>query len=147
MYQPKGKYVSIDVNHPQALGYCDYTQIIHMRKDLIRQMEWRGDALVWTGFYVGRDFLDTPNEQLRPPILPPDPVPILEPRGPQGNLPYLPEGIPAFPENERARILQNFNWRNPGFVIPPSNANSVDGIPALPENLRLQQLQEFHWSN
>lgn len=82
--RPKGKYVSIDFNNPQAVGICDYSGFVFNRRDLERQMEWRGDRLVWTGFYVARRFMDKPNEQLRPPILMPDPVPVLWPRLPQG---------------------------------------------------------------
>jgi len=79
-YRPKGKHVLIDSDNPEALGICDKTQFVFKRKDLIKQMEWRGNALVWTGFLVGRPYVDTPNEQLRPPILPPDPVPTVQPR-------------------------------------------------------------------
>lgn len=81
--RPHGKYVHIDPDNPEALAICDYTGFVFHRKDLIRQMEWRGDRLLWTGFYVGRPFADAPNPQLRPPILPPDPVPVREPRLPQ----------------------------------------------------------------
>lgn len=78
----KGKHVEIDPDNPEALGICDYTGFVHLRRDLVKQMEWRGNALEWTGLYVGRDYADVPNEQLRPPILPPDPVPVIEPRPP-----------------------------------------------------------------
>lgn len=133
-YRPKGKHVRIDADSPTALGICDYTGFVHNRHDLVRQMEWRGNAIVWTGFYVGKDYADVPNEQLRPPILPPDPVPTYEPRTQQptvvtwsngqpaiwGLLPIYDwvswygeeDGIPCYPINQRRALLQNFNWSN-----------------------------------
>src|ERR1700727_2320818 len=84
-HRPHGKHVIIDSSAPSALGICDYSGFVFLRKDLVRQMEWRGSALVWTGFYVGKPYLDQPNEQNRPPILPPDPVPVRDPRLPQGS--------------------------------------------------------------
>ena len=75
-----GKYVNIDFYNSEALGVCDYSGFIFNRKDLVRQMEWRGDRLCWTGFYVGKPFADQPNAQLKPPILKPDPLPVKEPR-------------------------------------------------------------------
>jgi hypothetical protein len=92
-YSPKGKHVTIDVRNPDAVGICDKTGFIHNRRDLWKQYEWRGNALVWTGFWVGKSYLDEPNEQLRTPILPPDPVPIQYPRPPKGDIPYVPQNL------------------------------------------------------
>jgi len=144
MRLPKGRYVSIDENYPQGLGMCDRSRFMFMHKDLVKQMEWRGNALVWTGLLVGKPFLNTPNEQFRPPILPPDPVPLENPRIPQGNLPYI-LGVPALPEKQRVNKLKAFNWYSP-IPVPPGNNNSSDGIPALPTDVRLKLLEEFHWS-
>jgi hypothetical protein len=85
----KGKHVNVDMNHPQPIGFCDRSGFVHMRKDLIPQMEWRGDSLEWTGLYVGKDYLDFPNEQLRAPDLVPDPVPVENPRGYRPSPPAL----------------------------------------------------------
>ena len=145
MNRPHGKHVRIDSGAPSAVAMCDYTQMIFNRKDLVKQMEWRGNALIWTGFYVGRPYVDEPNQQLRPPIYPPDPVPIKEPRLPQGNVPFT-NDFPALPEAQRLADLQDFNWSSP-VVTPPSNADSVDGVPAPPEAVRLQLLQNFHWGS
>lgn len=142
--RPKGKHVRINSDTPQALGMCDYSQMVFNRKDLVRQMEWRGNALVWTGFYVGRPYVDEPNQQLRPPILPPDPVPVQEPRLQQGTLPV--GGVPALPEDQRLTELEEFNWSAP-TVVPPSNPLSQDGVPALPEDKRLYLLQTFNWGS
>jgi len=130
--RPKGKHVTIDPSDPQGLGICDYTQFVHNRKDLVKQYEWRGNALVWTGFFVGRQYVDVPNEQARPPILPPDPVPFLFPRLPQGTL-----------------VLWNSNtlgnWNN---IFLPWNFldSNSDGTEPLPPAQRLANLQNYVWN-
>lgn len=128
-YRPKGKHVRIDDTSPQGLGLCDKTGFVFNRKDLVRQMEWRGNAIVWTGFYVGRPYQDVPNEQLRPPILPPDPVPTLWPRLQQPNVITWTQGN-VLPWT----ATEIYDWN--------SWAGSVDGITALPESQRLQLLQQ-----
>lgn len=45
-----------------------------------RQFTWAGNKLVDTGLLVGRDCLDTPQDQYRSLILPPDPRPVPNPR-------------------------------------------------------------------
>lgn len=131
--RPKGKHVSyIDENNPQALGICDYTGFVHYRKDLIRQMEWRGNRLEWTGFLVGRDYLDIPNPQLRPPVLKPDPVPVRDPREPKGFSVFF--NNMTVPLNQQTIAFSFLGVEN-------------DGIPALPENIRLQQLQNAYFGS
>lgn len=129
-YRPKGKHVSISFDSPEALGICDYTGFVHLRKDLIRQMEWRGNRLVWTGYYVGRDYLDIPNPQLKPPILPPDPVPVLDPRPPQYS---------AITWSQTDIV-----WKFDGDVWDEAGGFSLD-IQALPVDQRLQLLENYNW--
>lgn len=78
----KSKYVSIDINNPDALGECDYSGFTFNRRDLHKQYEWRGNNLVWTGFMVGKPYMDKPNEQNRPPAVKDDPRAISDPRPP-----------------------------------------------------------------
>lgn len=72
-----------DNDSPLAIGQCDYSGFIVPYHELVRQMEYRGNALVWTGFLVWNRFADEPNPQLLNPILQPDPIPLREPRVPQ----------------------------------------------------------------
>ena len=65
-----------DPDDPISVGRCDKSNFIVPRDELVRQMEWRGDRLVWTGFMVWSRFADAPNPQLRPPKLGADPVPL-----------------------------------------------------------------------
>jgi hypothetical protein len=48
--------------------------------DLIRQKEYRGRGLVWTGYMVNPKFADLPNAQNLTPLVKMDPVPIADSR-------------------------------------------------------------------
>lgn len=129
---PKGKYVNVDTSNPKALGICDYSGFVFNRCDLVRQMEWRGNALVWNGFFVGRPFADKPNEQGRPPILPPDPVPVKYARPPQGQT-----------------VTWSSNPFGPWVSMTDNTWASLSSLEegnfALPENQRLSQMQNYYW--
>jgi len=104
----KSKYVNIDPKNPNALGECDESGFTFNHKDLHKQMEWRGDNLVWTGLMVGKPYLDTPNEQNRPPLVKADPKVVKYPRPPT---PYTDPEVPqVLPYNQLIVKLQNINW-------------------------------------
>lgn len=132
MRPPKGKYVTIDINNPDALGICDYTGFVFNKRDLVKQMEWRGNALVWTGFMVGRPFLDVPNEQNRTPILPPDPVPVPLPRVMQDQTITWGSGL-GIPWGQ----LNVYPWGAWGTIF--------NGAPELSPAQKLSQLQNVNW--
>jgi hypothetical protein len=121
-----GRNVTIDQDHPEALGICDVSGQLYMRKDLVRQMVWRGESLVWTGFYVGKDQLDVPNEQARNPVLPPDPIPITDPRIRQNEILYF-----------NSSNLPPFNQMTISFN---ALANTIDGYVVQNQQSLLQQL-------
>ena len=163
MSNPKGKYVTIDPDRPVALGICDATGFVFKRTDLVKQMEWRGNSLQWTGYMVGRPYLDKPNEQLRTPLLKPDPIPVKNPRGPHTSQVFwsnqdavwedleildwaswdgTEDGVLAATEAERLLSLQTGNY-------PPTVSES-GGAPQAPELTQaqiLQSLQTFNWGN
>ena len=87
MLRQKGKYTKIDRNNPLAVARCDYSGFLCRHSDLIKQMEYRGKALVWTGFWVNKVFADKPNPQNITPVLLPDPYPIYSPRPDDSNNP------------------------------------------------------------
>ncbi len=104
----QGKYVNIDPKDPDALGICDYSGSTFNHKDLVKQMEWRGDNLVWTGFMVGRPFLDVPQEQNRPPLVKDDPRPVMNPRLPT---PYNdPDSPVVLPNTQLTQKLNKVHW-------------------------------------
>ena len=63
----------IDRNDPEPWGICDASGFRCKRSELTRQMEWRGNRLVWTGLMVWKRFADLPNPQLQTPTLKADP--------------------------------------------------------------------------
>ena len=58
-----GKYTKMRRNDPRGIARCDYSGLMVRHADLIRQMEYRGTGLVWTGFLVHPKFADKPNSQ------------------------------------------------------------------------------------
>lgn len=104
----KGKYVRIDPKHPEGVGVCDESGFVLNRKDLRKQLEWRGDRLVWTGSMRGKPYLDEPSEQNRPPIVRRDPIPVDNPRPPEG---YTdPESNPVLSYDRLIQKLRTVHW-------------------------------------
>lgn len=77
----RGKYVR--KNSIEPVGTCDYSGFLFSKSNLVKQKEWRGNELVWTGAMVGRPFVDEPNQQNRPPQIKDDPRIVRDPR-PEG---------------------------------------------------------------
>jgi hypothetical protein len=71
-----GKYTHMSKNKPRAIARCDYSGFMVQHAALIRQMEYRGQGLVFTGYYVHPKFADTPQPQNLTPRIKLDPVPI-----------------------------------------------------------------------
>jgi hypothetical protein len=104
----KGKYVTINPDNPSALGICDESGFVFNHKDLVKQMEWRGNNLVWTGLMVGPPYVDKPSQQNRPPIVKGDPKPVKNPRLPKD---YTnPDDNPVLPNKELEQKLKNTKW-------------------------------------
>lgn len=77
---PKGKWVKIDPNNPDAVARCDRSGQLCNYNDLVKQYDYRGMGKVWTGLYVNKYFLDVPNPQNLNPVIKQDPVPLQHPR-------------------------------------------------------------------
>jgi hypothetical protein len=75
-----GRYTRFDRNKPRARAIDDQSGAMVMHDDLVRQMEYGGSGLYWTGFWVYRDFADKPNPQNLAPRISNDPKPIPHPR-------------------------------------------------------------------
>jgi hypothetical protein len=163
-YNFYGKGFPASTGNIEPTGICDGTGFLHRKRDLVKQMEWRGNRLVWTGFLVGKDYVDTPNEQLRTPVLPPDPIPVRQPRPYQpNNLTFsnnynVPigqlkirfselsgdlDGVPAVTTEERLRLLQQGG--NPGY--PNISPTGYLPAPTLTPQQNLEQLQSFNWNS
>lgn len=70
----------VNPENPRAAGVCDRCGFVYSHSDLQWEREWRGVAILKTGFLVCGRCLDRPNEQLKSRLMPPDPVPIRNPR-------------------------------------------------------------------
>lgn len=68
------------VTDPRAFAVSDRDGSWRNHCDMAWQYQWQGNELVNLRILVGLDELDVPNEQLRNPQLPPDPVPVDNPR-------------------------------------------------------------------
>jgi len=65
---------------PEAKGCCDRCGFWYPLSGLQRQFQWAGANLFDTGYLVCKRDLDTPFEQYKVLILPPDPIPRTNPR-------------------------------------------------------------------
>lgn len=75
-----GKYTHMYKNSPRGIARCDYSGLMTRHSNLVRQMEYRGTGLVWTGYMVNSKFTDVPNAQNLTPLIKLDPVPIVNAR-------------------------------------------------------------------
>jgi len=66
----------VDSNSPSAFGVCDRCKMLYNLRDLHWQYDWRGPRLMNLRLLVCDKDLDKPQEQLRPRVIPPDPLPI-----------------------------------------------------------------------
>lgn len=74
------KHYRVNPNSPQAKGVCDRCKFPYRLDDLNYQMEYRGAALVNTRRRVCESCMDVPNTQLAARRIPPDPLPVVDPR-------------------------------------------------------------------
>lgn len=69
-----------DPSAPEPPGICDDCGFKYMRSELKWQYDFRGDTLQNLRYLKCWRCLDIPQDQLRTVIVPPDPVPIKDPR-------------------------------------------------------------------
>lgn len=164
MRNRRGRYYTVDLNKPQAKGICDRSGFAFNHSDLVRQMEWRGESLEWTGLTVGRPFLDEPNEQFRTPEVGPDSIPVNYPKMPvysdviwsNQSLPWsqltpltwsswggVQQGVLTASQNEIRQDLEQNLPVPPQFVTSPFQMTA----PQLTPEQLLNSLQNYNWSN
>jgi hypothetical protein len=80
--RPHGRRAAVNPGNPEALAQCDRCGFWYNRSKLQWQFQWAGTHLQNLGFLVCKICIDTPFEQLRTIILPPDPPPVLNARPP-----------------------------------------------------------------
>lgn len=70
----------VDPSSPEAWGTCDRCCAIYNLRTLRWQFQFNGTGLYNTRFLVCDRCYDTPQPQLLNPVLPPDPMPVLNAR-------------------------------------------------------------------
>jgi hypothetical protein len=103
MSRPQSKYVHVNSNDPEGAAQCDRCGFWYNARDLTFQMEWGGVSLYNKRVLVctvGNRCYDVPQEQLRTIILPPDPLPLKNPR------------VPDYAYEEQTVILMQFGGTN-----------------------------------
>jgi len=65
---------------PRAKGVCDRCGFVYQLVKLTYQHEWQGTKLQNLRLRVCRECKDVPQPQLKSKLIPPDPVPVLDPR-------------------------------------------------------------------
>lgn len=107
MADPLPKYARVDAQNPSSFQQCDRCSFWRNREDLVFQIEWAGNSLYSSGNLVCFDrCFDTPQEQFRTIILPPDPPPIVNAR------------VPDFDYEEQTVMIYQFG-QSPGINNQP----------------------------
>lgn len=75
MARPHGR-ASVSTTDPVAFAVCDRCSVWRNRNQLFWQYEWAGMQLINTQILVCQRCADSPDDQLRTIVLPPDPLPI-----------------------------------------------------------------------
>lgn len=70
----------VDIERPEAWAICDRCGFRYLHRDLVWQVDWRGNNLQNLMLLVCERCDDIPQDQLRPIIIGPDPVPVKDPR-------------------------------------------------------------------
>lgn len=78
--RPHAKHARVNPSSPVATGVCDRCNFQWPLPELRWQHDWRGNALVKLGVRVCPKCMDKPFIHNRPIILPPDPMPVKDPR-------------------------------------------------------------------
>jgi len=94
----------------EAIKICDYSGFYFSESDIVQEKEWRGNSLVPTGFWVGKPFLNKPQQQNRPPRVSNDPKPVHLARPLYGTDRDQPNAPTA---DITKTILDNFNYSEP----------------------------------
>ena len=138
---------------PRAFGTCDRCGIWYNLHKLKWQREWAGTQLVNRGWLVCDGCLDEPNPQLKARLMPPDPVPVRNPRPELWLLPgYMDTALSTEPSprpwdrplsprvndhrqpmvTERGQLIQGEPTGPPKPIMPTPGPSPQMTVPAPP---------------
>ena len=78
--RPHGRRALVDPENPRAFGVCDRCGFWVNHINLQNQWDYRGNSLANLRLLVCETCLDVPQPQLKPKIIGPDPLPIINAR-------------------------------------------------------------------
>jgi hypothetical protein len=132
----------LDPSNPRAQAVCDSCGVWYLRSELVKDMEFSGASLVWSGFWVCPTCSDLPNAQLLSPILPGDPKPIAEPRPERRTSTFIAPGFTLFEmdlrPNDSAAVLAQIAVLSDG----PISQFAALGSVAIVAPMRRQQIAQ-----
>ena len=137
---------AVDIRSPRAFAVCDSCGEWYNRHQLLDQHEWAGDSLIDLNLRVCRKCWSQPQEQFRTIILPPDPIPIDDPRP---EYPTLNDNLNGFIKEvgpKAGALLGVFNFSfAPNFqvMIPNPNKGAPIGTFLDPTNPFLTETDIF----
>jgi hypothetical protein len=117
----------VDPQATRAFACCDMCGEWYNRVTLIDQMEFYGDVLTDTGYRACPRCISQPQPQLKPVILPEDPVPIVDPRVEVYSIP-ADQAV-----NPTAAAISSANVNNNGTLIFVGPQGVVIGNPVVLE--------------
>lgn len=117
-YRPHGR-AQVNPSNPRAWATCDQCGFIGNLENLSWQFQWTGTVLENQKFLVCDRCLDTPAKFLQTIILPPDPVPVANPR-PENYARDFNNVMAA--EEDVAIVTQDETT----FLIPDNSVNDAD---------------------
>lgn len=79
VWHPNGR-ARVSMRRPEAQAVCDRCYLNYSHSDLTFQFDWAGAKLQNKQILVCKTCLDIPQPQLRTIVIPPDPIPIANPR-------------------------------------------------------------------
>lgn len=78
-YRPFGR-AEVNPSSPRGVGSCDRCGFLYQLNRLQYQHQWAGTDLINLRIRVCPTCMDAPSEFLRTIIIPPDPLPLIDPR-------------------------------------------------------------------
>jgi len=114
---------SVDPSNPRAFAVCDRCGCWYNLADLVPELQYNGTGIYNTGFLVcTRTCQDITNPQQLSPIIPPDPMPVLNPRVE----PYFLDEVDQLSSDGRTVIVSDdantsivTNQPSENFTLPP----------------------------
>lgn len=130
--RPHGR-ARVSTRSPQAFAICDRCGFLFNHASLKWQYDWRGASMQNTRQLVCTTCLDRPQDQLRALVVPPDPVPIQNPRTQNYTAASVDERVT---QSGDVRVTQDASNRVPQQTgEPPGGLNQTPGTdPNAPGN-------------